>query len=105
MGFNDGVDWTRVMYGENAIQVPLNLTIQRMDDGIVLVVGASKFTAPNPLMFGSKLGHVKFLGDAVLRPHWVGESGELAGSGAAALMTGPSFGDPDQWTTLLGSRP
>lgn len=100
--FGDELDWGRVMFGENAAHVPVTMTVQRMKDGLVLIVGASKMLTNNPLLFGSQLGHVHFLGDAVFRPRWVGESDKLAGSGAAGLLTGSSFADPDQWRTILG---
>jgi len=95
------VDYVRVMFGCNAVQVPAVFIVQRMGEGIVLFVGASKSpVTPHPLHFGSSTPHQHVRGELIVRPHWIGE-GDRSGSGAAALLTGSGFGDPSQWRTIL----
>ena len=98
------VNWSKIMFGENAIHVPVTMTVQLMGSGVVLFVGVSRGLDPHPLMLGSAQPHVHILGDAVFRPHWAGE-GDKSGSGAAALLTGSSFADADEWKTILGKAP
>lgn len=100
--FGDDLNWAKVMFGENAIHVPITMTVQRMGSSVVLFVGASRGTIdPHPLMLGSTQPHVHILGDAVFRPHWAGE-GDKTGTGASGLLTGSSFADADEWKTILG---
>ena len=98
-----GVDWMRVCFGENAVHVPVTLTIQEQGDGTVIIIGASRVPAKrHPLLLGSAEPHVHILGDAIFRPSWAGEA-NLRGYGAAGLLTSSSFADPSQWRTILGT--
>ena len=66
--------YTRAMFGENAVQVPLHGIVQDMGGGIVLCVFASKLPPNNPLRYGAKESHTFFVGDAVFRPRYVAAS-------------------------------
>jgi len=95
------VDWVKAMFGENAAHAPVQLCIQDMGEGTVIIVGASKFQAPHPFRFGSSSLHQLVQGDLVLRPHWVGETDTLRGFGVSGILTSSQFGDPDAWRTIL----
>lgn len=102
--FGDDVDFARVMFGCNAVHIPLHFAIQDAGHGIVMIIGASRSPSPgaaHPLRFGSSMTHQLFKGDAVFRPHWVGELDDLKGAGGASLVTSGAFCDPSQWKTIL----
>jgi hypothetical protein len=97
---NDGVDYTKVMFGENAVHCGFNMIVQDAGDGKIIVVAQS--TSPqrgqkqHPLQFGSKRTHVLCMGDIVVRPHMVFGSDAFRGAGLNNLIRN-AFTSPEQW--------
>ena len=96
--FNDGVDYNKVMFGENAVHCGFNMIVQDTGDGKIIVVAQS--TSPrkgqHPLQFGSKRTHVMCMGDIVVRPHMVFGSDAFRGVGLSNLIRN-AFTSPEQW--------
>jgi hypothetical protein len=86
--------YTRMLFGENAVHVPMNLVVQQQSDGIVLVVGTMK--GATALAFGGTQTHQLLLGDAIVRPRLVLESNHLRGMGLSGIVTG-GMADWDEW--------
>lgn len=96
---NNDVDYTKVMFGENAVHCGFNMIVQDAGDGKIIVVAQS--TSPrkgkqHPLQFGSKRTHVLCMGDIVVRPHMVFGSDAFRGSGLSHLIT-HAFVSPAEW--------
>jgi len=84
--------YTKAMFGEHAIHVPMWMKIQ--DNGEergVIFVGASRSVA---MRYGSNKTHQLIIGEMIIRPHVVAESGEFTGMGATGLLTEMDF---DKW--------
>ena len=77
-------DFTKVMYGQNAIHIPAWMVIQNQEEGGVIIAGASKSTKP---MYGSGKTHVLILGEIIIRPHYAVGSNDFEGQGAAGFWT------------------
>lgn len=97
--FNDGVDYTKVMFGENAVHCGFNMIVQDAGDGKIIVIAQS--TSPikghqHPLQFGSKRTHVMCMGDIVVRPHMVFGSDAFRGAGLNNLIR-TAFTSPAEW--------
>lgn len=87
----------RAMFGQNAVQVPINFIMQDNDDpDIVSGVFQLKHPLGRNLRFGSKKTHVLALGDMVFRPHLVVETDAFRGHGITGLYTS-GFADIDTW--------
>jgi len=88
--------YTKAMFGCNAIQVPLNLIVQPVNESNTKVTGIFQGQHPNmaQMMFGSKRTHVLILGDAVIRPRLVIGSDHLTGEGLTSIA---SFGFDRKW--------
>lgn len=86
----DGVDMTRVMFGENARHVPAWMYVQDLGEGAVSFVGASRVPepGPHPLRYSSRRAHQFIVGELVVRPHIIVATDELRGSGLSSLATG-----------------
>lgn len=97
-GLLDGVNMAKVMFGERAFHVAMNLLVQNYHGeggGIASgVFQASK--GHEALTFGSKRSHLLILGDLYYRPHMVVASDAFRGSGIEHLFTN-GFGDPERW--------
>ncbi len=89
------MDWTKVMFGENAVHLPFNFVRQQADKTHGLILGQE--TGVN-LAFSSNAPHVLVKGDMIFRPHLVIESKHLVGIGAAGIITSSSFCDLAEWT-------
>jgi hypothetical protein len=96
MSLYDGVDMTRVLYGEHARHVPAWLYVQDNGPGGVTFVGASNVTGthrtdqaagPHPLRYGSERTHHLIVGEIIVRPHLVIATDALRGMGLSALAT------------------
>jgi len=101
MSAYEGVDMTRVMYGENARHAPAWMYVRDGGQGIVSFVGSSRVRGDNPLTYGS--GHwsrqregdpsyfpLRFMvGEIIVRPHiLIGtRSTEYTGMGLGGLAT------------------
>jgi len=86
----DGLDSTKIMFGENAIHVPLNIVIQGAgesgDRQIVSVIGQSAAQAKvHPILFGGTMTHQLILGDCIIRPRLVIETNDFIGRGLNGL--------------------
>lgn len=92
--------YTKALYGENAIQVPMHFIVQTAGEregfDCVSFVGACAYGKPNPMRFGSTLTHQLVKCDVVIRPHLVIESNHFAGHGLTGLARGPLAGG-DEW--------
>ena len=77
------MDTTKVMYGENAIHVPMWMVVQNGPPAH-LICGATK--SPK-IMYGTKLTHVLILGEMVIRPHFAVASDNFVGHGAGGFWT------------------
>ncbi len=78
-----GIDMGKLMYGENAVHVPMWMVVQDAGNAVSFV-GASQNTS---LRFGSKLTHQLVIGEFVIRPHVVVESEHGKGSGLSGMIT------------------
>lgn len=74
------VDMTKVMYGENAMHIPMWMVAQ--EGGII----AAATTSPKA-MYGSDMTHVLTLGEMIIRPHFAIGSNDFAGHGAGGFWT------------------
>jgi len=84
----------KMLFGCNAIRLPIRLVVQEHGEGIVSFVGAIR---DQSLRFGSTMAHQFVLGDAVIRPHLVMESEHCKGMGIASIMTSSSFSEIGEW--------
>jgi hypothetical protein len=84
-----GVDYARVMFGENARHVPMFMYVQDAGPGGVSFVGASALPAEvaHPLRYGSRREHQIIVGDMVVRPRTAVATDALQGYGLSALIT------------------
>jgi hypothetical protein len=83
--------YTRAMFGENAVHVPVWLKVQDMGPNGVLFVGASRL---QDMRFKSNKSHQLIIGEIIVRPHVVVESNAFQGYGAQGLITEC---DLDKW--------
>lgn len=90
-----GVDYARVIYGDDARHVPAWFYVQDQGAGVVAFVGASVLPADlaHPLRYGSDRTHQIIVGEIIVRPHTVVATDELRGAGLGALATGAFDGD------------
>lgn len=86
--------YSKMMFGENAIRIPIRMIVQNHGKGVVSFIGAVK---NEELRFGSKTSHQFILGDAVIRPHLVMATKHLEGTGLAGIVTSSSFYDIGEW--------
>jgi hypothetical protein len=91
-----GIDPARLMFGENARQVPAWFYVQDNGAGGITFVGASNVTGthrpapldhPHPLRYGSERTHQLVVGEIIVRPHLVIATDALRGMGLSALAT------------------
>ncbi len=109
---NLGVDYGKLLFGENAVHVPNWMWVQHQGPGIVSFVGASKVEpdAQHPLRFGSPRTHHFVLGELLVRPKFVVGTDALRGHGLAGLFSAGPFAALDLVErggaeVLLGDRP
>jgi len=86
--------YMKMMFGENAIHVPMRMVVQEQGEGIVTFVGSNRNEG---LRFGSKMPHQFVMGDVIFRPHLVMESNHCKGMGLAGIITSSSFADIGEW--------
>jgi hypothetical protein len=95
-----GVDIAKLMMGNRAFQIPLNIIAQRMSadpkDGTV--VGVFQTSNGLPLVHNSDLTHVLMLGDVIVRPHVMVGCNAFQGRGMNSLLMS-GFADMDTWIT------
>jgi hypothetical protein len=60
------IDYTRIMFGEHARQVPAWCYVQDQGSGVVSFVGSSRADSPHPLRFGSSRTHQFVVGELML---------------------------------------
>lgn len=97
--------YIRGLFGANAIRLPLNFIVQRVDENIVTGVFQTKLG--NAMLFGSNKPHQLILGEAVIRPHIVAHSDHLVGCGISGICKS-GFTDIAAWIkggTLIGPSP
>jgi hypothetical protein len=90
----EGVNMAKVMMGERAFQIPLNLIVQPYADGVV--TGVFQTQMGEPLTCGSKRTHILLLGDMIYRPRLAIGSDEFRGRGLASLCR-DGFVDTKNW--------
>lgn len=88
------MDYTKVMFGCNAVHLPFHGVVQAADGNVSLMLFA---TPLKNIRFGSKMTHQFVMGDMIIRPHVVYESQHLVGMGAAGIITSPSFCNLGEW--------
>lgn len=83
------VDYTRVLFGENARHVSAWLYVQRQGEEYVGFAGGSRATTrgAHPLRYGSDRAHQFIIGELVIRPHRIVATDALRGEGLASLIT------------------
>lgn len=101
----DGVDYTKVIFGQNAMHHACRLVLQDMGSvekgkgkRLTIVVGyivsEGEILTEKAREIGSP--HELIVGDLVIRPHQKYTGREFIGSGAANILTGGGF-DPENW--------
>jgi hypothetical protein len=97
----DGVDMTRVMWGEHARHVPAWLVVQDAGPGTVALIGSSMTPGQeHPLRYGAPgyrdtddpfdetyVPHHLVIGEIIVRPHVVIATRALTGYGAGQFLT------------------
>lgn len=81
-----GVDMAKVMFGQHAFHIPMNLIVQDCGDGVT-AAGVFQTKSGAPLFAGSKKTHVLLLGDMVFRPRIILASNNLQGMGISHIFT------------------
>lgn len=95
-GLNDNPNYTKIMYGINAIHVPCWMVAQ-VTDGVVGFAGAS---VQMDLMYNSPFQQVLIVGEMIVRPHAVVTGDKNYGTGLGNFLLDPwANGWPD---TILG---
>lgn len=95
---DDADIYTRLLMGEHAVRVPLNLIVQgHLGNGRIAFVGTSRRDDPHPLEFGSRETHQLVVCDAIIRPQLVAESSAWKGTGLGALFTSSAMTGVDEW--------
>lgn len=79
-----GKKLTKIMFGENAVHVPMWMKVQDQGNGTVVFVGASR---TQDLRYGSERTHQLILGEVIVRPHLVMGSDDFRGHGLKNLAT------------------
>lgn len=95
------VDYVRAMYGENAVQVPINLIAQHVSDDGETFAGVWQSRNAD---FGKLLkeppckgsAHVMLLGDAVIRPRVIMKTNHMVGYGIGGIYR-DGFASMDEW--------
>ncbi len=87
-----GINMTKLMFGQDAIKVPVWMVVQNQGDAGVMIAGASRSPAP---MFGSDKIHVMVLGEIIICPRLVLASDQFAGRGIGSFWTDPAT--PKEW--------
>lgn len=83
------MDYTKIMFGENARHVPAWMYVQDAGEGRVSFVGASRVVdLAHPLRYDSERTHQLIVGELVVRPHQVFATDALQGEGLANLVHG-----------------
>jgi hypothetical protein len=82
-----GVDWARVLFGQNAVHVPMWMYVQDGGPDHVSFVGGSRAHSESghPLRYGSPRTHQLVIGELVVRPHAVLGTDNLRGMGLTGL--------------------
>lgn len=83
-------DMTRVLFGEHARRVPVQMWLQDAGAGTVSMVGVSHMSnqAPHPLRYSSPRTHLFVVGELVLRPsRLILATDAHRGDGLGALAT------------------
>lgn len=94
--WGEGLDMTKVMFGERAQHVGMNLIVQRADAESGKVWGVFQCSDGLKLMQGTARTHVILIGDVVVRPRMAMGSDAFRGSGVASLVT-CGFADINKW--------
>lgn len=82
-GLYDGIDMAKLMMGNRAFQIGINII--STDYGNGKVSGVFQTSQGQPLISGLKTGHVLMLGDAIIRPRIIVGSDEFNGYGFSNL--------------------
>lgn len=88
-------DYTRIMFGQHAIDVPAWLYVQNQGPDTVAFVGASRIEgigAAHPLRYGSGRTHQLIIGEMIIRPRLALGTDALRGQGLGQLVTHPAGG-------------
>lgn len=83
-GLYGGLDMTKVMFGQNAFHIPVNIISQDVGEG-EKVAGVFQTSHGLPLRFNSQRTHVLALGDMMFRPRLVIASDHWRGMGISGL--------------------
>jgi len=88
----ENVDMTKVMFGINAVHVPMWMVVQNQREAGTMFAGASRSLQ---LMYGADKTHTLILGEAIIRPHIVVASNDFQGHGIGNFWT--ILPTPEQW--------
>lgn len=83
---------TKVMFGQNAIHIPIWLVAQSNREQGVMLAGASRSVLP---MYGSDKIHALILGEVIVRPHIVIATNDFVGTGIDGFWT--SLPSAEEW--------
>jgi len=86
-----GMDMTKVMFGINAIRLPIWMVAQNNQTAFPFA-GASRF---NHAMFGSNKTHTLITGEMIIRPRLVIATDEFIGRGIGGFWT--DIPTPEEW--------
>jgi len=93
---NLGADYSKVLFGQHAVHVPMWMWVQHQGDlggdTTVSFVGASRVRGDaHPLRYGSQRTHQLILGELLVRPHQVVHTDTHRGHGLAGLFSEGPF--------------
>ena len=98
-GLMDEEMYTKMLMGQDAVKVPLNLIAQCVD-GVDTFAGVFQFRHPNgKQLFRANDGqatHTMVMADAIIRPHVVMGTEHMAGYGIGGIYTS-GFTEMDEW--------
>lgn len=93
-GLYEGMDMAKVMMGQNAFHIAMNLIIQTY--GNDTAAGVFQTKQGKPLYAGSERSHILMLGDMIYRPRVIVASDAFQGTGIGGLFTS-GFTEMDKW--------
>lgn len=94
MNLYGDLDMAKVMMGQNAFHIPINLIAQPMDQG--RIIGVFQTSNGVPLLANSNKTHVLLLGDMIFRPRVIAASNAFQGCGVSALLK-QGFSEIETW--------
>jgi hypothetical protein len=91
-------EYTRMLFGDQAVYAKTHLIVQKGDNEghTVAIAALSRSEGQHPLLFGSTKTHQLVVGELIVVPKLVMESNHLQGSGMSHMFTF-GLGDAEGW--------